>query len=76
MGIIYTELNDFKTAWNEYKKTFQLRSNEPESAEYHNILNLIHELYDKLSLFIEAGQPKVKKPDIYIQLKQTIENTK
>jgi hypothetical protein len=40
------------------------------------VLDLIHELYDKLTLFIEAGQPKVKKPDIYIHLKMSIENDK
>jgi tetratricopeptide (TPR) repeat protein len=33
MGIIYTELNDFKTAMIEYEKAFQLRSTEPHSAE-------------------------------------------
>lgn len=31
MGIIYTELNDFKTAMMEYDKAFQLRSAEPYS---------------------------------------------
>lgn len=40
------------------------------------MLELIHELYDKLSLFIDAGQPRVKKPDIYTHLKMSIENEK
>lgn len=38
MGIIYTELNDFKTAMIEYEKAFKLRSAEPQSAEYFNVL--------------------------------------
>lgn len=42
MGIIYTELNDFKTAMNEYEKAFKLRSGEPTSPEYFNVLELIH----------------------------------
>ena len=46
----------------EYEKAFQLRSNEPYSAEFQNILELIHELYDKLSFFIDSKQPRVKKP--------------
>ena len=74
MGIIYTELNDFKTAMIEYEKAFQLRYGEPNSPAFFNVLDLIHELYDKLCLFIEEGQPKVKKPDIYIHLKNSIEN--
>jgi hypothetical protein len=74
MGIIYTELNDFKTAMIEYDKAFKLRSIETKSPEYFNVLELIHELYDKLTLFIDQGQPKVKKPDIYINLKAAIEN--
>ena len=40
------------------------------------MLDLIHELYDKLTVFIEQGQPKVKKADIYIHLKANIENEK
>lgn len=76
MGIIYTELNDFKTGMLEYEKAFQLRSVEPYSPEFHNVLDLIHELYDKLTLFIEAGQPKVKKTDIYLHLKIAIDNEK
>lgn len=39
-------------------------------------MDLIHELYDKLCLFIIQGQPKVKKPDIYTNLKIAIENEK
>lgn len=31
MGIIYTELNDFKTAMYEYEKAFKLRMSEPYS---------------------------------------------
>jgi hypothetical protein len=74
MGIIYTELNDFKTAMLEYEKAFQLRSSEPYSPEFLNILDLIHELHDKLSFFIKQGQPKVKKQDIYTHLKLSIES--
>jgi hypothetical protein len=47
---------------------------ESKSEEYFNVLDLIHELYDKLSLFIIQGQPKVKKPEIYTNLKTHIEN--
>lgn len=72
MGIIYTELNDFKTAMIEYEKAFQLRSSEPNSPEFLNVLDLIHELHEKLSLFIEQGQPRVKKTDIYTHLKMAI----
>jgi hypothetical protein len=53
-----------------------MRSSEPYSPEFYNILELIHELYDKLSLFIESGQPKIKKPEIYTHLKMTIEGEK
>lgn len=53
-----------------------MRSIEPKSAEFFNVLELIHELYDKLTLFIVQGQPKVKKPEIYINLKAAIENEK
>jgi hypothetical protein len=76
MGIIYTELNDFKTGMIEYEKAFKLRAIEPKSSEFFNVLELIHELYDKLTLFIEQGQPKVKKPEIYTNLKSAIENEK
>jgi hypothetical protein len=42
MGIIYTELNDFKTGMIEFDKAFKLRAIEPKSAEFFNVLELIH----------------------------------
>lgn len=42
MGIIYTELNDFKTGMIEFDKAFRLRVIEPKSAEFFNVLELIH----------------------------------
>ena len=38
MGIIYTELNDFKTALIEYEHAYKLRSVEPQSAEFQNVI--------------------------------------
>jgi len=62
MGSIYTDLNDYKTALSEYEKAFRVRCTNPISPEYENILDLIHDLYDKLSLYIKLGQPNMKRP--------------
>lgn len=56
MGLVYLELNDFITAMIEYEKAFKIRSSNPYSAEYRNVVDLIHELYDKLSLYINSEQ--------------------
>lgn len=38
MGMIYVELNDFITAMIEYEKAFKIRSVNPYSAEYRNVI--------------------------------------
>lgn len=40
----------------EYEKAFKIRSVNPYSAEYRNVIELIHELYDKLCIFISSEQ--------------------
>lgn len=42
MGLVYLELNDFITAMLEYEKAFKIRSTNPYSAEYRNVVDLIH----------------------------------
>lgn len=74
MGIVYVELNDFITGMLEYQKAFKIRSSNPYSPEYRNVVDLIHELYDKLSLFINSEQEGLKKPSIFLHLKTKIED--
>lgn len=74
VGGIYVEVNDFITANIEYEKAFKIRSANPYSPEYRNVLDLIHELYDKLTLFVDQEQDGLKKPAIFLHLKQKIED--
>ena len=72
--MIYAEVNDFITAMIEYEKAFKIRASNPYSPEYSNVLDLIHELYDKLCLFINAEHEDLKKPAIFAHLKTKIED--
>lgn len=74
MGIIYVEINDFITGMMEYELAFKIRSSNPYSAEYRNLLDLIQELYDKLCLFIDSEQEGLKKPAIFVHLRSKIED--
>lgn len=56
----------------EYEKAFRIRSLNPYSAEFKNVVDLIHELYDKLCLFINTEQDEMKKPSIFLHLKLKI----
>lgn len=37
-------------------------------------MDLIHDLYDKLCLYIRMGQPNMKRPEIYTHLRQEIKS--
>ena len=74
MGAIYVEVNDFITAMIEYEKAFKIRASNPYSPEYRNVIDMIHELYDKLCLFVTEEHEGFKKPAIFLHLKQKIED--
>lgn len=38
LGIIFMELNDFKTAMTEYEAALRIRSSNPISPEYRNLI--------------------------------------
>lgn len=57
----------------EYEKAFKIRSIDSYSPAYMNLIDLIHELYDKLDLYISTEQDGLKKPSIYLHLKQKIQ---
>lgn len=55
-GIIYADRNDFYSAYESFEDALKIRinKNEPFSPEVNYVVHLIHELYDKLCLYIEA----------------------
>lgn len=69
MGIIYLEMNDFVTAFQQFELAFNIRQGNPYSDEFNNVMELIDELYEKLCHFIASDQEEIKKLSIYQNLK-------
>ena len=61
----------------EYENAYRIRSSNIVSAECRNLVDLIHELYHRLKLYLETYEfGDGKKPLFLIHLKKLIEDKK